>query len=98
MLNHSDERVLSEPGSTSTWQIDCSMDTHSSGYRYVRIQQNGKNASGQTHYLSLSGFEIYGQVILKIFFVFFFFQSNQNLISLLYNCFQNIRSLGYVKI
>ncbi|WAR20557.1 HECD1-like protein [Mya arenaria] len=30
------------------------------GWRHVRIQQNGKNASGQTHYLSLSGFEIYG--------------------------------------
>lgn len=28
----------------------------------MRIQQAGKNASGQTHYLSLSGFEIYGQV------------------------------------
>lgn len=33
-----------------------------SGWRHVRIQQNGKNASGQTHYLSLSGFEIYGKV------------------------------------
>ena len=27
-----------------------------------RIQQTGPNASGQTHYLSLSGFEIYGNV------------------------------------
>ena len=28
----------------------------------VTVQQNGKNASGQTHYLSLSGLEIYGKV------------------------------------
>lgn len=33
-----------------------------SGWRHVRIQQTGKNASGQTHYLSLSGLELYGTV------------------------------------
>ncbi|XP_046388843.1 E3 ubiquitin-protein ligase Ufd4 isoform X5 [Ischnura elegans] len=33
------------------------------GWRHIRIQQMGKNASGQTHYLSLSGFEIYGTVL-----------------------------------
>ena len=27
-----------------------------------RIQQAGPNASGQTHYLSLSGFEMYGSI------------------------------------
>ena len=27
-----------------------------------RIQQTGPNASGQTHYLSLSGFEVYGSI------------------------------------
>lgn len=32
------------------------------GWRHVRIQQTGKNASGQTHYLSLSGLELYGVV------------------------------------
>lgn len=32
------------------------------GWRHVRIQQTGKNASGQTHYLSLSGLELYGTV------------------------------------
>ncbi|XP_077299031.1 ubiquitin fusion-degradation 4-like isoform X2 [Arctopsyche grandis] len=63
LLSHFDERVLSEPGSTNTWHIDCQVEGHVSGYRYIRIHQNGKNASGQTHYLSLSGFEIYGQVI-----------------------------------
>ena len=28
----------------------------------MRLQQMGKNASGQTHYLSVSGLELYGQV------------------------------------
>ncbi len=36
--------------------------TEKQGWRYLRIQQNGKNASGQTHYLSLSGLEVYGRV------------------------------------
>ena len=33
------------------------------GWRHIRLQQSGKNASGQTHYLSLSGLELYGSVI-----------------------------------
>lgn len=60
LVTHSDDKSLSEPGSTCTWPIECSDDE---GFRHVRIQQNGRNASGQTHYLSLSGFEIYGKVI-----------------------------------
>ena len=32
------------------------------GWRHIRIQQTGRNASGQTHYLSLSGLEVYGAV------------------------------------
>ena len=47
--------------STASWPLEVSKD-EKQGWRYVRIQQNGKNASGQTHYLSLSGFEIYGAV------------------------------------
>ena len=41
-----------------TWHT-CPFQT---GWRHVRIQQTGKNASGQTHYLSLSGLELYGTV------------------------------------
>ncbi|XP_053661606.1 E3 ubiquitin-protein ligase Ufd4 [Anopheles marshallii] len=62
MLTHTDDKSLAEPGSTCTWPIDCSADEQQ-GYRHVRIHQNGRNASGQTHYLSLSGFEIYGKVM-----------------------------------
>lgn len=47
--------------STGTWQIEAD-STELQGWRHIRIHQNGKNASGQTSYLSLSGFEIYGTV------------------------------------
>lgn len=61
LVTHVEDKNLVEPGSTSTWPIECAADENQ-GYRHVRIQQNGRNASGQTHYLSLSGFEIYGKV------------------------------------
>ncbi|KAJ8931073.1 hypothetical protein NQ314_016102 [Rhamnusium bicolor] len=61
LYTHSHDMSLNDPGSTATWPIEVSPDEYQ-GWRHVRIQQAGKNASGQTHYLSLSGFEIYGQV------------------------------------
>ena len=45
--------------STATWPLETPAD-EKTGWRHIKIQQTGKNASGQTHYLSLSGFEIYG--------------------------------------
>ncbi|XP_034475002.1 E3 ubiquitin-protein ligase Ufd4 [Drosophila innubila] len=62
LITHVDDKSLVEPGSTATWPIICASDD-AKGYRHIRIQQNGRNASGQTHYLSLSGFEIYGRVV-----------------------------------
>ncbi|CAB1331149.1 unnamed protein product [Coregonus sp. 'balchen'] len=47
--------------STATWPLDPSKE-EKQGWRHIRIKQMGKNASGQTHYLSLSGLEIYGTV------------------------------------
>ncbi|XP_076273657.1 ubiquitin fusion-degradation 4-like isoform X2 [Rhynchophorus ferrugineus] len=61
LSTHTHDTSLNEPGSTATWPIEVPSD-ETQGWRNVRIQQAGKNASGQTHYLSLSGFEIYGQV------------------------------------
>lgn len=61
LLTHTDDISLNDPGSTSSWTVEVSPEEYQ-GWRHVRIQQGGKNASGQTHYLSLSGFEIYGQV------------------------------------
>ncbi|ALC39182.1 CG5604 [Drosophila busckii] len=62
LITHVDDKSLVEPGSTATWPIVCAAE-ETKGYRHIRIQQNGRNASGQTHYLSLSGFEIYGRVL-----------------------------------
>ncbi|KAK2190392.1 hypothetical protein NP493_82g04009 [Ridgeia piscesae] len=61
LMNHTDDTSLNEPGSTATWPIE-SRPEESGGWRHIRLQQTGKNASGQTHYLSLSGLEIYGTV------------------------------------
>ncbi|NP_001392116.1 E3 ubiquitin-protein ligase HECTD1 isoform 8 [Mus musculus] len=61
LYTHVDDCSLNEPGSTATWPLDPAKD-EKQGWRHVRLKQMGKNASGQTHYLSLSGFELYGTV------------------------------------
>jgi len=61
LYTHIDDTALNEPGNTATWSITTDKE-ETQGWRHIRIHQNGKNASGQTHYLSLSGFEIYGSV------------------------------------
>ncbi|XP_043929755.1 E3 ubiquitin-protein ligase HECTD1 isoform X1 [Protopterus annectens] len=61
LYTHADDSSLNEPGSTATWPLDPPKD-EKQGWRHIRIKQMGKNASGQTHYLSLSGFELYGTV------------------------------------
>lgn len=61
LFTHVDDCALNEPGSTASWPLDPPSE-EVQGWRHVRLQQTGKNASGQTHYLSLSGFEIYGVV------------------------------------
>ena len=61
LFDHIDDQSLNDPGSTGTWNLN-SIEDEKQGWRHIRIQQGGKNASGQTHYLSLSGFELYGTV------------------------------------
>ena len=51
---------LGEPGSTATWPLIPPDDPL--GWRHIRIKLSGPNASGQTHYLSLSGLELYGEI------------------------------------
>ncbi|XP_032682620.1 E3 ubiquitin-protein ligase HECTD1 isoform X6 [Odontomachus brunneus] len=58
---HVDDCSLNEPGSTATWTLEPPSE-ETQGWRHLRLQQIGKNASGQTHYLSVSGFEVYGEV------------------------------------
>lgn len=62
LYTHVDDCSLNEPGSTASWPLEPASADEQQGYRHIRIQQNGKNASGQTHYLSLSGLELYGTV------------------------------------
>ena len=62
LYDHQDDQSLNEPGSTATWHMPPQAAKESQGWRHIRLQQTGKNASGQTHYLSLSGLELYGQV------------------------------------
>ncbi|XP_044007998.1 E3 ubiquitin-protein ligase Ufd4 isoform X5 [Aphidius gifuensis] len=61
IITHCDDCSLNEPGSTATWTLESPND-ELQGWRHLRLQQTGKNASGQTHYLSVSGFEVYGEV------------------------------------
>ncbi|XP_077476679.1 E3 ubiquitin-protein ligase HECTD1 isoform X1 [Stigmatopora argus] len=61
LYTHVDDCSLNEPGSTTTWPLEPSKD-EKQGWRHIRIKQMGKNASAQTHYLSLSGLELYGTV------------------------------------
>lgn len=58
---HVDDTSLNDPGNTATWQLELPTD-ETQGWRHLRLQQIGKNSSGQTHYLSVSGFEVYGEV------------------------------------
>lgn len=49
--------------STASWEIpEDAVSGESKGWHLFRIQQNGSNASGQTFYLSVSGFEVCGKV------------------------------------
>ena len=62
LFDHQDDQSLNDPGSTGTWHLN-PPEEEKQGWRHIRLQQSGKNASGQTHYLSLSGFELYGSVM-----------------------------------
>lgn len=66
LLSHKDDQSLSDqPGSTATWRIQYKYPNlvSSSGWRYLRIQQSGKNSSNSSYYMSISGFELYGTVL-----------------------------------
>ena len=61
-----DEDPLAEKGDnncSNATNVKVQPTTTPKGWRHIRIKQNGKNSSGQTHYLSISGFEVYGTVL-----------------------------------
>ena len=51
---------ISPSSSVATWTLTPPEDA--TGWRHIRLKINGPNASGQTHYLSVSGLELYGEV------------------------------------
>lgn len=51
---------LANAGTTATWPLVPPDDPE--GWRHIRLKLSGPNASGQTHYLSLSGLEVYGEI------------------------------------
>ena len=51
---------FSSLSSVASWTLTPPSDA--TGWRHIRVRINGPNASGQSHYLSLSGLEIYGEV------------------------------------
>ena len=48
------------PSSVGTWTLTPPDDPI--GWRHLRLKISGPNASGQTHYLSVSGLELYGEI------------------------------------
>ena len=52
--------IFSSFSSVASWTLTPPSDA--TGWRHIRVRINGPNASGQSHYLSLSGLEIYGEV------------------------------------
>lgn len=57
---HIDDTALGEPGTTASWHVVAPDDPI--GWRHVRIKLSGPNASGQSHYVSMSGLELYGEI------------------------------------
>ena len=47
-------------GTTATWPLVPPEDPE--GWRHIRLKLTGPNASGQTHYMSVSGLELYGEI------------------------------------
>lgn len=68
LMEHHNDTSLKEPGSVHTFHLTAANtqqaleDGTTGGWRYFRIFQTGPNASGKSHYLSLSGWELYGLV------------------------------------
>jgi E3 ubiquitin-protein ligase HECTD1 len=73
LYDHKNDRKLNEPGSVASWVISDFEESsellvdEKLGWRFVRLQQNGKNSSDEHYHLSISGFEIYGQVTAVVF-------------------------------
>jgi hypothetical protein len=67
-MMHSQDDRLKEFGQTATWDLQAQdpvkreRDSNGSGWRFLRVQQTGRNQSGANYTMSICGFEIYGTV------------------------------------
>ena len=70
LYEHKNDQKLNEPGSVASWEINQSelVTNENKGWRYVRLQQNGKNSSEEHYHFSISGFEIYFAKFLQFNF------------------------------
>jgi len=69
LVEHKNDKKLNEPGSVASWPIQMTdtLKEEEDGWRFVRLQQNGKNSSDEHYHFSISGFEIYGTVQSVVF-------------------------------
>ena len=65
---HTNDEKLRESGASATWNVSESnavrreKEAQGKGWRFARIQQTGRNQSGASYSMGISGFEIYGSV------------------------------------
>ena len=59
-LDNADGKLPLPHSTTATWPL--TPPTDDQGWRHYRVKLTGPNAAGHTHYLSLSGMEMYGEI------------------------------------
>ncbi|CAF0905235.1 unnamed protein product [Brachionus calyciflorus] len=64
LITHNNDDKLKDYGQSYTWSLGESqmVKQESTGWRFFRIQQTGRNQSGANYTMSISGFELYGTV------------------------------------
>lgn len=68
LMMHSQDDRLKEFGQAATWDLESQdavkkeKEANGEGWRFLRIQQTGRNQSGANYTMSISGFEVYGTV------------------------------------
>lgn len=69
LYTHSNDDTLREFGASATWSLSESqvVKQESVGWRFLRIQQTGRNQSGANYTMSISGLEVYGTVTSVVY-------------------------------
>ena len=59
LKSHSNDSTIADFGAIGSWSVDCNVF-----YKFFRILLTGLTKT-MTHYLSVSGFELYGTLVIK---------------------------------